>query len=670
MTQEGGTKIPHIDGLRAIAVIFVVWYHLSPATLPGGFSGVDVFLVISGCVVSSALARHGNSPGWAWRFFARRAWRILPPLVVCLLATVVASSLLIPDAWLSDRNSQTGRMAFFGASNLLMLSRGDDYFSPVSDFNPFAHTWSLGLEEQFYLLFPLLFMGWLRGGAWRYGSWVICVAALAGSFGYAAWLSPRDFRAAFYLLPTRAWEFLAGVLVFQWSTSAWVSRIPTGVRDVTAGTGIALLISASALAVPAMFPFPGALVPVVGTSLVLLVLTNANGSYCARLLGCEPLTAVGRMSYSLYLWHWPIFVIFRWTVGLDEVYLRVSAVTLALGTSLLSWRYVENVLRNRMTEARATVALMSAMVLVTLAWAAFHQIDKMKRHWSVSTVMRYRDDWYPSTRDGSAAPCGAFRHKREVVGEGHVTTLSIDGCGSSATAPKVTAIGDSHALAFVSMFTNYVVRTGAPVSIYDNGGCGALTLQPGRESSAHCRSSFEAAMARMTGDLREGDVVFLPSLRMSRTVDQWGVLEPVARTPAGMIEARRTISQLRATGARVVLLAPNLLLNVPLFRCADPWTSSQQICSRGDTVDRGEFETRRKPMLDALQAIASADDGVSVFDPFPILCPTGPTCYGFRDRRPLFFDGDHLSGYGNRILLPSFIEAMKEASTDGGVVNP
>ena len=163
--------LPYIDGLRAVAVLAVVLYHLNAAWLPGGFTGVDIFFVISGFVVSASVDRFGRTGAGEslLRFYARRLRRIAPALIVCLLVTCVASGLFIPQAWLSDTSRETGRMAFFGLSNWVLAGTGNDYFSPKVEFNPFTHTWSLGVEEQFYLVFPFLFLAWTRGGRGRSG---------------------------------------------------------------------------------------------------------------------------------------------------------------------------------------------------------------------------------------------------------------------------------------------------------------------------------------------------------------------------------------------------------------------------------------------------------------------------------------------------------------------
>ena len=183
---EGRPYIPGIDGLRALAVVSVMIYHLVPGALPGGFVGVDVFFVISGYVVTGSMMRDAKLPFLEFiaAFYARRFRRIVPALVVCLCVTVLFSVALIPDAWLSNALRDTGLSAFFGLSNFTLVTGDDGYFATRSEFNPFTHTWSLAVEEQFYLLFPLvLYFGIHRSvksgaGAGHTLVLVLCIGSL------------------------------------------------------------------------------------------------------------------------------------------------------------------------------------------------------------------------------------------------------------------------------------------------------------------------------------------------------------------------------------------------------------------------------------------------------------------------------------------------------------
>jgi peptidoglycan/LPS O-acetylase OafA/YrhL len=219
--------LPWIDGLRAIAVLAVMLYHLRNEWLPGGFAGVDVFFVISGFVVSASVARwdRGGLGSFLMYFYARRIQRIAPALIACLLVTTVVSCLFIPNAWLSSAVDRTGLFAFIGMSNLFLAFQNENYFAPSAEFNPYVHTWSLGVEEQFYLLFPLLFFAWTRSSRGRVMSLAYCLAAaLVASLVDAWWRSTSNPAAAFYLITTRFWELAAGVLMFQLLHRKWKRR--------------------------------------------------------------------------------------------------------------------------------------------------------------------------------------------------------------------------------------------------------------------------------------------------------------------------------------------------------------------------------------------------------------------------------------------------------------
>ena len=157
---------PHVDGLRALAVLAVIAYHLHPSLLPGGFAGVDLFFVISGFVVTASLAGHRGESlvSFLGRFYARRLARIAPALLAMLMPTTVAYVFLVPRAWLSGITESVGKAAFWGFSNWTLGAQSETYFAPRAEFNPYLHTWSLGVEEQFYLIAPLLLFGW---GRWR-----------------------------------------------------------------------------------------------------------------------------------------------------------------------------------------------------------------------------------------------------------------------------------------------------------------------------------------------------------------------------------------------------------------------------------------------------------------------------------------------------------------------
>ncbi|MEW9586306.1 acyltransferase family protein [Paraburkholderia sp. DGU8] len=685
-TRTQHAYFPHVDGLRAVAVLAVVFYHLHSAWAPGGFAGVDIFFVISGFIVSASVSTLDRSPIWKFLpfFYARRIQRIAPALMVCLLATNLAAALLIPMSWLSGANQQTGIYAFFGLSNLILARTNNDYFSPVAEFNPYMHTWSLSVEEQFYFAFPFMFFAWTFAGKWRRFTVVLFGAVLLASLGYSAWMGNTDKTTAFYMITSRFWQLAAGVLLFQ-------AMNLTGRRfDVAdqpsprwhtwgAMASIGLIAFSFAQSRPDRFPFPGALPAVAGAMGLLFFLHGKSRTNpIMRVLAARPVLFIGRISYSLYLWHWPVFVIFRWTIGLDRGSYRMGALAIAFVLAVLSYYFVEKPFRNlksvRMVPRTAVVTTGFALIGMC-AWFAT-QINAAQPKISLSTVVQHASDWYPDGGvdiDPSHSGC-SIRTGNAPVGTSNAITFSRQNCGPATGTPRIYAIGDSHSTAYVGMYKEYVMRTGASVTVYVNGGCPFMSLQPWRETSEPCRTNSSAAVTDMLARIEPGDVVFLPSLRMPRFVDQYYVFPEnealdlifgdaaIKARAQAVIDGEKVLKRLSGQGAVIVIEAPKPIFKAPMYRCAEPYNRSLPICRSGTAMSRPELASLRKPIVDSLQQLAAAVPNTRVWDPFPILCPPATQCSGYSSGHPLFFDSDHISGYGARLVYPAFEAFVRNAA--------
>jgi len=668
---------PHIDGLRAIAVIAVIVYHLEASWLPGGFTGVDVFFVISGFVVSASVARLPEVGGWAGmlRFYARRMRRIMPALVACLLFTAVLSMLFIPDSWLSEASSKTGRMAFVGLSNWVLAKTGSDYFSPRTDFNPYTHTWSLGVEEQFYLLFPLLFLAWGKGRKGRWLSLALFAAATLASLLYAVLRARQGGQEvdAFYLTTTRFWQLGAGVLLFQlmqlFGGDAQASpRQGFGWRSPLLLASVLLLGYGLLNARPGQSPWVDGAWPVLGALGVLGLLQRAPGGWIGRTLAAPVLVMIGRLSYSLYLWHWPVFVLFRWTVGLDDAITRAAAVACSVLLAWLSWRLIEQPFRFN-ARWRGSDARWVAYGLAVLVGGAVlqAQMGRIAEHASMSTVSRHPQDWYPYAKnlDKEYPDCSLAIRRLQVAGN-RAQLFERDVCPAGVVSQRQLFVaGDSHALTYTEMLRRYALAEGGQVRLYGFGGCAVLGLQGMRAGNPQCDAYVRTTLQDVAENARSGDVLFLPALRIPRLAEQYQLFDTAqmmaapysdSAKAASRAEVDATIAELRPLaerGVRIVLEAPKPLLQAPAYRCSDLFNQNNRICERGMPIARGQIEQLRAPALAALNEVAGALPGASVWDPLPVLCP-GNDCLPTRDGHPLYFDADHLSGFSNRLLLPSF----------------
>jgi peptidoglycan/LPS O-acetylase OafA/YrhL len=329
-----------IDGLRALAVLAVIVFHLKASALPGGFWGVDVFFVISGFLITSIILRDLRAGMFSLRaFWLRRARRLLPALLVMVAAVLVAGNALLIQPqrnWLP----LDAAAALFSFSNILVHHRVGNYWGELAETLPLLHTWSLSVEEQFYLvLAPLLLVIWRKRRPAPPSMAPVAVLA-AASFGGCLWLSRTDPSAAFYGLPTRMWELLAGsLLAFSGRADQRWQR--PWLREATVLAGLALILASILwLAGQPGFPGPFPLVPCLGTVLVLLA--GGNSRVAAIALTHAPGRYIGRISYSLYLWHWPVIAIQR------HAFTGVSPWLLLLPIGLLgaaSYHWVESPFR-------------------------------------------------------------------------------------------------------------------------------------------------------------------------------------------------------------------------------------------------------------------------------------------------------------------------------------
>lgn len=641
-----------IDGLRAIAVVSVILFHLDAALLPGGFTGVDIFFVISGYVVSKSLVGETGQDFWRFTagFYARRLLRIYPALIVCLLVSALIQALVVPQSWLSDSTRQTALYAFAGVSNFALIWTNDGYFSPRVEFNPFTHTWSLAVEEQFYLFYPAIFFVWMN---WRsrhpslrfIATWSLPALALA-SLAYAAYTSSASPQEAFYLLPSRFWELASGAYLFKLHHRGRFIVRRRLTSDVLGLVGLVCFAAAFVWVDSRAFPFPWALLPVAGSLLTLSAVASnpALGSAANRLLEAPGMVYVGKLSYSLYLWHWPVFVLFRWTLGLEAPGWEGLALGLTVACAVFSFHQIENpVRRNAWISARPNFVVVLAGVGVIGFSALFASIMIFKQQPDLTlSVTRERRDWYPEPLDipDSAAKAG------QLAGR----TLFV--------------MGDSHTWAYGRMFQALRNDTGIHVRRFSSPGCPVLnflTLPQG-----HCLAFIQDTVQQIVREAKPGDMVFLASLRMPRLGDQWktfdipavltgtdSVLAQAEREKA-FLHAEQVTDALLQAPVRIIIDRPKPIFPSPSFRCSDWFNRSNPVCAAGLNVDQKTLDRLRGPVIASMDRLAAERAGIAIWDPFPVLCPS-PVCQAHRDKRPLFFDGDHLSGYGNEVLYPSFL---------------
>jgi peptidoglycan/LPS O-acetylase OafA/YrhL len=369
MNQKPGSYLPAVDGLRGIAVLSVLVYHLDESLLPGGFIGVDIFFVISGFLITRLLnAQLGSGQFALLEFYRRRVARILPALLCMIIVVLLAAG------WIYEYQDYasagiTGAAAACSLINIKLFFQGS-YFQMVDDAQPFLHCWSLSLEEQFYVLYPLLL--WMlhrafQNNQWRRGVlWILFVSSYVMS-GIMTEVNPVG---AFYLLHTRAWELLAGALLAHYAIS---SAPASGAFNSPLAILGLIGISVSVFMFDGEETFPGwrALLPVASTVAIIGV-TGNSGGWTRSCLSWNPLVLIGTWSYSLYLWHWPIFSLVDYHLYYEPASVRISLkLFLTISATLCSFYTIERPIRSKLNAAGSRVAVVGAAVSCCMSLALF-----------------------------------------------------------------------------------------------------------------------------------------------------------------------------------------------------------------------------------------------------------------------------------------------------------
>lgn len=679
-TTAGHRYVPQLDALRAIAVLAVMLFHLNPNWLPGGFVGVDIFFVLSGYVVSASLTGESvrSLREFTMRFYAKRILRLVPALLLCLVVTAVLTTLFVPRSWLSTGSRETISLAFYGASNFSLINVGDPYFSPRSEFNTATHTWSLGVEEQFYLVFPLVWFFWVRAqspmarGGTMAARWPdrLLIGLVLASAIFSAFVSQLSPVVAYYAMPSRFWELGAGSLLLALHRQGRFLAGRMLSHDLQLALAALLLGTAIILSSKSLFPMPWALISVAGALVFIdAVMAPAGENSAIRaLLGTWLLPAIGRISYALYLWHWPVYVLMRWTVGLDSAVERVLALAATFIAAIASYQLLERPIRRNAALLRcAPWRVVVGGLACVLAVGGLADAVMARQYRFALSQTRNAEVWYPGIWQGTSEDGCRAEVRTSRIADGNLSISVRGGCTTPEPSRTLFVVGDSHATALVTLLTRTAVERNVRVALYNKPGCSFLsTMAPTR---TECLSFTNAAGNEIIAKSKPGDMVLLSSLRLPRLSSQSGLLsdtEVMARGSSDDVRQERAAAQTEAdafiaraerAGLRVVMSAPTPVFRAPAFRCSDWFNERNPVCAPGPEMSRAFLDAYRQPVLDAYRDLGIRHPDLRVWDAFPVLCPD-QTCSAWRDGMPVFFDGDHLSGHGNLLVYDSFVSAL------------
>jgi len=612
---------PDLDGLRAIAVLAVLAFHAFPEAAPGGFAGVDVFFVISGFLISGIIFEALRAGRFSFvDFYRRRVRRIFPALILVLAACLALGwILLLPDEYL-----RLGKHAAAGAGFLanIALWREAGYFAPAAEVNPLLHLWSLGVEEQYYAVWPLLLV--VFAARPRTLPWMIAGLA-AASFALNVWLTPRMPSAAFYLPPTRLWELMAG--------SALAYRAhgggPGGRSDLKAVAGLVLVAAGIAL-LSAQRPFPGwwALLPVAGTA--LLIAAGPTAWVNRRVLSNPLMVYLGLISYPLYLWHWPLLVYARIAAGGEPpASLRLALLTASFALACLTYELVEKKIRfaGLPSVRRLSVpALGAAMAAVGAFGIAVLQGRVPPQSASISLVneiARASADW-------------DYEGDRVILGDSTRTALFL---------------GDSHMQQYWARVEKLLAEHAAPVrTIVFKTAAGCAPIPGIERRSLQCSRFVDEGLALAMQPEVETGVIAGSWVGFLSRGDYYRIGDPEARplrllTPETdwvMEGFQEALARLVRAGKRVTIV-----LSSPRGEMLDPKSVIERdgmaVRVRGAfrPLPRAEVAALSRGIDARLTAIAEAA-GASVIDPADWLCTPSQCPAADEAGRPLYRDATHL----------------------------
>lgn len=660
---------PEIDGLRAIAVLFVIFYHLDALTIGVGFAGVDIFFVISGYLIGGQIIQEKMSGTFSFRnFYARRARRILPALFVTILVSMaVGWMIMLPEDYRYFLGGAA--TALLSVSNYWFAAR-IDYFNPLAATDPLVHTWTLGVEEQFYLLVPLLIVV-----LWRFlrpHLFLVLLSITFASFALSIWLSHTSPQLAYYILPTRAWELLAGVLIAMKETRLRTQVSENWQKGIANSALFILIIGVLAIPSDANWPGSFAVVPVLSTAVFLAF--GSGRSLAASLLSLRAMKAIGLVSYSAYLVHQPILGFLSYAEMPPSTVAAKAMVFVA--TFLLayaSWRFIETPFRRRQMRPLIGRGLLGSAALLIFGLSVGGHVSKgyPKR--------------MPKEVDAILAVENSFgeNYERCLAVRKSVASLNLDETCviGPATPPKVALWGDSHAASILDALSDGLSNQGLSTKAFLLSSCLPVPnlFNAGQKRTDQCAAFNEQVLAKIQDNTTLEVVVLVatwdnyflsestPDMFGRRGVDGFYAYPsdaspnmPEDQRRAGVqIAVQDLLDALIKAGRKVVIVnsVPRPDVNIPRY------AAFQVLNGKGFpkdlSYDRSLFEAQtsfsRKLFSETTRAFTSSD--VAVVEPEAVLC-TETRCKVIEETDILFTDGNHLSLFGSQRLAPSIVSSV------------
>jgi len=664
MTSSEYIYRPDIDGLRAIAVLAVLLFHVGVTGISGGYVGVDVFFVISGYLITSIIQREISADKFSLlQFWERRIRRIIPPLVIVLLFTLVGSWLwLFPGEFREYSQSLLAQSVF--ASNIFFWTQ-TGYFATAAELKPLQHTWSLAIEEQFYLIFPwILLLVSKRLARLRLPLLLaLLLASMAISFDWVL----RSPEMAFYWLPSRAWELLLGsVLVYLPQ-----KNLRPMVSQAVSLCGLGMIIAAC-LVYTAETRFPGksALLPCFGAAFIIAPHVTGNRTWVYSLLSLKPMVYIGLISYSLYLWHWPLLSFARHKEGsVLSMQTSVSIIVLSFILAALSLKFVENPIRSKRlfksTRALFSSTLVTFMLIVGVG-AAGHTAEGFPERLDEAVKKMTKGFVYTNPRRGECL----FRAGREVV-ISRACEVGVKGETKGQIKPTFLAVGDSHANSLMPLVDRLAEENGATGLFPVYNGCPPIWQIYRSDAGAnHLCHDFNLKVIELVKAHQIKHVLLVGRwtfYALDGVIDQteadgerphkWQRRPRLAAPESTELVAvglQRFIDEL-GPDVKVTIMrqGPEQDVNVTPMYLAKQMQLGVDVREMGISLD--EHNDRQKVANGVIDDLVASSKDIAATDLTPFLCADG-RCPVSRDGGSLYRDFNHVSTYGSQFVDPALTD--------------
>lgn len=643
---------PEIDGLRALAVLAVLFFHAEFKLFAGGFLGVDIFFVISGYLITTIMIADLESSTFTLRsFYERRIRRIVPALLaVCLVSTLFAWRLMFAPQLKQFATNLLGVIT--GLSNLFFWQQ-TGYFAPNNNLNPLIHTWSLSVEEQFYLIFPLLIRLTWKMGKTKVMQIIICLSIV--SFLLAQIGSSHFPSANFYLLPTRAWELLVGCLAALIMSMddfhKRLSNLPSLAKNFISIAGF-LSVLIPIFYFTQSFPTPSwlTLFPILGAAIVIIF--SEFQPWLKKVLSYKTLVGIGLMSYSLYLWHQPLFVLLRLT-SISEP--KIGPIIFILFVSFilawLSWYFIERPFRNiSIVKSKTVFTLSFICVLSLLSFSIFTQRREgfPKRFPDLARLL-------PSSPPLETSSCFNAPTKQNT----NDPTPCV--LGAKAKSPTIAIIGDSHVNRISEALAENLKQRDLSSQVFSYSYCAPLISFGRHDSSGQisCKNEINSAFEKVFASPKVRTVILFAEWAYYTEGSRWG--DPNVATYSAdsshtkhsenkksfEIALRRTIAKLKHEKKNIVFIksTPEYEVNVPEALSKLTIMRKPLVLPEEKLITRAKYESRNSNVEDVIAKV-DVEKWAQVIAPFELLCRKGICEYVSDEKYSLYEDSNHLSYHG------------------------